>query len=88
MDAGDRLFFSLEKAWKSCQASIGDVKELIPELFYFPEMFVGRANYAFRQDGVPVSEVVKPAWSKNYIDLIIQHSKGLEHPAVTRRLSK
>ena len=35
-DHPDRTFFSIAQAWSNCQESTSDVKELIPELFYFP----------------------------------------------------
>ena len=37
-DVAERLFISMEGAWQSCNGSPTDVKELIPELFYDPEV--------------------------------------------------
>ncbi|KAH8098988.1 hypothetical protein JL720_1961 [Aureococcus anophagefferens] len=39
-DVPDRLFFSLAHAWRSATRSMTDVKELVPELFYCPEMLL------------------------------------------------
>ena len=36
-DIPDRLFFNIEKSWESCFNNSNDVRELIPEFFYFPE---------------------------------------------------
>lgn len=39
-DHSTRLFSSVELAWDNCLNSTADVKELIPELFYLPEILV------------------------------------------------
>ena len=41
-DHPDRLFSSIASAWNSCQSNTADVKELIPEFFYFPEFLKNR----------------------------------------------
>ena len=38
-DAPDRLFINIEKSYNSCVTSKSDLRELIPQFFYFPEMF-------------------------------------------------
>ncbi|KIH53417.1 hypothetical protein ANCDUO_16458, partial [Ancylostoma duodenale] len=53
-DHPDRVFHSIAETWERCQKDSHDVKELIPELFYLPEMM--RNNNGFelgtRSDGV------------------------------------
>lgn len=44
-DQPDRLFHSLGEAWQACQRDSHNVKELIPELFYLPEMFYNQNGY-------------------------------------------
>ena len=36
-DIPDRIFANIPMTWNSCFANASDVKELIPEFFYFPE---------------------------------------------------
>lgn len=36
----DHGIFSLGDSWEHCQNDGQDVKELVPELFYLPEMFM------------------------------------------------
>ena len=39
-DLADRMFHSINDAWFSAsQNNMADVKELVPEFFYLPEMF-------------------------------------------------
>ncbi len=35
----DRLFHDVGKTWKGVMSDMSDVKELIPEWYYLPEMF-------------------------------------------------
>ena len=39
-DKPDRLFRSMGDAWDSCISNPSDVKELVPELFYLPEVLI------------------------------------------------
>lgn len=39
-DIADRLFYSLEDAYRCATNDITDVRELVPELFYMPELFL------------------------------------------------
>ena len=41
-DHPNRLFHSVAQSWRNCQRDTSDVKELIPEFFYLPEMFVNK----------------------------------------------
>jgi hypothetical protein len=44
-DHADRTFHSVSTSWKNCQRDTSDVKELIPEFFYLPEMFLNQNQY-------------------------------------------
>ena len=59
-DHADRLFHSLASTFEGCTHSSSDVKELIPELFYLPDMLLNRNGLSLgaRQDGQPVGDVV------------------------------
>jgi hypothetical protein len=39
-DYPDRIFDSIATTWDNCLKSTSDVKELIPEFFYFPEFLI------------------------------------------------
>ncbi len=39
-DAPDRLFINIEKSYKNCVTLNNDLREIIPQFFYFPEMFL------------------------------------------------
>ena len=87
-DVADRLFISMENAWTSCNSRNGDVKEMIPELFSFPEVLinVNHNDFGKRQDGRPVDNFEPPKWASNAWDFIRKHRKCLESPFVTESL--
>ena len=55
-DHADRLFHSLAETWAHLveAGNTSDIKELIPEAYYMPELFTNRNdfNLGTRQDGV------------------------------------
>ena len=64
-DIPDRTFHSLETSYRLSSAdSTTDVKELIPEFFYLPEMFLNLQGLDFgkKQSGDLVDNVVLPPW--------------------------
>lgn len=61
------MFHSVGDAWMSAaKNNMADVKELIPEFFYLPEMFVNANNFdlGVKQNGIALDDVVLPAWAK------------------------
>jgi len=46
-DFGARMFSSLKESWKNTWESTSDVKELIPELFYLPEMLLNENKVTY-----------------------------------------
>ena len=46
-DLPDRLFSSIHSAWNLSYTNIGDVKELIPEFYYFPEFLRNHNQFDF-----------------------------------------
>lgn len=89
-DVADRLFYSIEAAWESGQGTTGDVKELVPEMFYLPEILVNinKEDLGHRQDTLEVCNVELPPWAKNEIDFIIKHRRALESPYVSSHLNE
>uniref|UniRef100_A0A803TLZ6 LPS responsive beige-like anchor protein n=1 Tax=Anolis carolinensis TaxID=28377 RepID=A0A803TLZ6_ANOCA len=65
-DHADRTFSSISRAWRNCQRDTSDIKELIPEFYYLPEIFVNSNNYnlGVMDDGTVVSDVELPPWAK------------------------
>ncbi|CAG9323175.1 NBEAL1_4 [Blepharisma stoltei] len=88
-DIPDRLFYSFQSAWDSCKSSCGDSKELIPEMFYLPEVLININHKKFgkRQgNGGEVSDVELPPWASSPIDFIRKHRQILESNAVSLNL--
>ena len=65
-DCPDRLFFDIASSWDGCMTSTSDMKELVPEFFYLPEMFLNTNNFPLgrTQSGRDISHVGLPPWAK------------------------
>ena len=63
-------------------------QELIPELFYLPDMLLNCNELPLgqRQDGQPVNDVVLPAWARSAPDFIAKHRAALESDYVSEHL--
>lgn len=89
-DVPDRLFYSIEAAWESGQGTSGDVKELVPEMFYLPEIFINKNNENFGTRQGPqasrVSDVELPPWAKSPFDFIRKHQLALESAHVSQNI--
>uniref|UniRef100_A0A3P9I7N3 Neurobeachin n=1 Tax=Oryzias latipes TaxID=8090 RepID=A0A3P9I7N3_ORYLA len=87
-DHPDRTFSSIARSWRSCQRDTSDVKELIPEFYYLPEMFVNSSNYnlGIREDGSRISDVELPAWAKKPEDFVRINRMALESEFVSCQL--
>ena len=62
IDDSNRLFFSIKNTFYTCTSHKTDVRELIPEFFYLPEMLlnINDINLGIREDGSPVNDVSTP----------------------------
>ncbi|XP_045534556.1 serine/arginine repetitive matrix protein 2-like [Papilio machaon] len=88
-DMPDRTFHSLATTWRLItHDSPTDVKELIPELFYLPEMFYNDEGLELgvRQCGARVDAVELPRWAADARLFTLAHRQALEAPLVTERL--
>nr|XP_014344056.1 PREDICTED: lipopolysaccharide-responsive and beige-like anchor protein isoform X1 [Latimeria chalumnae] len=87
-DHADRTFSSVLRAWRNCQRDTSDVKELIPEFFYLPEMFVNSNNYnlGVMEDGIVVSDVELPPWAKTPEEFVRINRLALESEFVSCQL--
>ena len=63
-DCPDRLFFDMNSTWNGVNNSMSDVKELIPEMFCFPELLSNLNGLPLGelQDGNEVDHVKLPPW--------------------------
>lgn len=87
-DHPDRLFSSVNLSWKNCQRDTSDVKELIPEWYFLPEMFYNHSSYQFgeREDGHVVGDVELPPWAKTPEEFVRINRMALESEFVSCQL--
>ncbi|XP_045149935.1 neurobeachin [Echinops telfairi] len=87
-DHPDRTFSSVARSWRITQRDTSDVKELIPEFYYLPEMFVNSNGYhlGVREDDVPVNDVDLPPWAKKPEDFVRINRMALESEFVSCQL--
>lgn len=100
-DCPDRLFFDLSSTWAGVQNSMSDVKELIPEMYCFPECLINSNRLplgelqTLNEDGELVSDgegqvvdhVVLPDWCNNDpYEFIRLHREALESEYVSMNL--
>ncbi|XP_037327115.2 lipopolysaccharide-responsive and beige-like anchor protein isoform X3 [Pungitius pungitius] len=87
-DHADRTFSSVSRAWRNCQRDTSDVKELIPEFYYLPEMFVNANDYnlGVMEDSAVVSNVELPPWAKSPEEFVRINRLALESEFVSCQL--
>ncbi|CAB3250851.1 unnamed protein product [Arctia plantaginis] len=88
-DMPDRTFHSLATTWRLItNDSPTDVKELIPELFYLPELFHNNEGLSLgvRQCGLGVDSVELPPWALDARLFTLLHRQALEAAHVTEHL--
>ncbi|XP_058978117.1 neurobeachin isoform X7 [Musca domestica] len=87
-DYPDRLFSSVNLSWKNCQRDTSDVKELIPEWYFLPEMFYNSSGYRLghREDGALVNDVELPPWAKTPEEFVRINRMALESEFVSCQL--
>jgi hypothetical protein len=92
-DHPDRMFFSIEGAWKSASRMIPtDVRELTPEFYYLPEFLVNVNQFDFgtrQNSSESIGNVELPPWAKGDPRVFIaKQREALESPHVSRNLHK
>lgn len=88
-DCPDRLFFDLAGSWNSCMTSSSDMKELIPEFFCLPEMFLNTNKFPLgrTQSGRPIDDVGLPKWANgSAYEFVRIHRLALESEYVSQNL--
>ncbi|XP_051574482.1 neurobeachin-like protein 2 isoform X2 [Myxocyprinus asiaticus] len=90
-DCADRQFHSVAAAWQARMESPADVKELIPEFFYFPEFLQNMNGFdlgCLQMNQDMVNDVLLPPWASSREDFIRKHRKALESEHVSAHLHK
>uniref|UniRef100_F6VYI5 Neurobeachin-like protein 2 n=1 Tax=Equus caballus TaxID=9796 RepID=F6VYI5_HORSE len=88
-DCSDRQFHSVAAAWQARLESPADVKELIPEFFYFPDFLENQNGFdlgCLQLTNEKVGDVVLPPWASSPEDFIQQHRRALESEYVSSHL--
>ena len=75
-DKPDRLFLSISNSFFNSTTQKTDVRELIPEFFYLPEMFlnINKLNMGILEDGKEVNDVLTPCNNNPYDFIMIMRS--------------
>ncbi|XP_020579121.1 BEACH domain-containing protein C2-like isoform X2 [Phalaenopsis equestris] len=84
----DQMFYDIGHSWQNVLEDMSDVKELVPELFYLPEILTNENNYDFgiSQLGRSQDCVKLPPWANNPVDFIYKHRNALESEHVSAHL--
>ncbi|XP_013144824.1 PREDICTED: neurobeachin isoform X2 [Papilio polytes] len=85
-DHPNRLFSSIASSWKNCQRDTSDVKELIPELFFLPEMLVNSAGCKLGIQESPSGDVLLPPWASSAEEFVRINRMALESEFVSCQL--
>jgi hypothetical protein len=87
-DQPDRMFHSMAMTYKGCLTNPADVKELIPEMFYLPELFrnANAFDMGIRQRGDANGDVLLPPWAKTAEDFVRINREALESEYVSNNL--
>ncbi|CAL1370261.1 unnamed protein product [Linum trigynum] len=87
-DHADRMFLDIASTWNGVLEDMSDVKELVPELYYLPEMLTNENSIDFgtTQLGGKLDSVKLPPWAENPLDFINKHRMALESEHVSAHL--
>ncbi|CAN8284494.1 unnamed protein product [Cochlearia groenlandica] len=87
-DHADRMFSDIPATWNGVLEDMSDVKELVPELFYLPEVLTNENSIDFgtTQLGEKLDAVKLPPWAKNPVDFVHQQRRALESEHVSAHL--
>ena len=89
LDDPNRLFFSVNQSFINSTTQKTDVRELIPEFFYLPEIFINinELNLGTRDDGLKVNDVITPC-NNNPYEFVYTSKKILESKQVSKNIQK
>ena len=87
-DKRERQFLSIIDSWKNCMNENTDVRELIPEFYYLPEMFINLNKINFGEGEKNHDNFEYPNWAKNNSNLFtIKNRLALESDFVSENLN-
>ena len=88
LDLPDRIFYSIPATWSGCMSNTADVRELIPEFFYVPDMLINgnHIHFGTKPNGHVIDDVVLPAWASSADDFCLRHMEALESEYVSLHL--
>jgi hypothetical protein len=89
-DVADRVFAHYEDSWANATTSPSDVRELIPDFYVLPEMFININNYDYgkTQNKERIDNVVLPKWAdRNPYLFVSVLRKAVETDYVSKNLS-
>ena len=88
-DKPDRLFLSVKNSFYNSTTQKTDIRELIPEFFYLPEMFlnINKLNMGTLENGEEVNNVLTPC-NNNPYDFIMIMKNVLESNKVSYSIQK
>ncbi|KAJ0819058.1 putative transcription factor WD40-like family [Helianthus annuus] len=80
----DRMFSDIGATWNGVLEDTNDVKELVPEMFYLPEILTNENSIDF---GDKLGDSVRlPPWAENPVDFMHKHQMALESEYVSAHL--
>ncbi|KAG9147689.1 hypothetical protein Leryth_014857 [Lithospermum erythrorhizon] len=87
-DHADRMFSDIGATWNGVLEDMSDVKELVPELFYIPEMLSNEnlVDFGTTQLGEKLDSVRLPPWADSPMDFVHKHRMALESEHVSAHL--
>ena len=88
-DNPDRLFSSVEAAYRGSTTKASHAMELLPQFFYMPEMLVNvnSLDLGTKQDGTLVGDVALPPWANGSPSEFVRiHREALESEHVSQNL--
>ncbi|CAL9068126.1 unnamed protein product [Musa banksii] len=87
-DHADRMFSDISGTWDGVLEDMSDVKELVPEMFYLPEVLVNvnSIDFGTTQLGGKLDSVKLPPWADSPVDFIHKHHMALESEHVSSHL--
>lgn len=89
-DHPDRLFCSFSESWRSAsETNQADVKELIPEMYCFPEALENVNNLPLpqRTDGTNTENVILPPWASSSLEFTWTMRSVLESEEVSAKIN-
>ena len=86
-DNPDRLFLSVKNSFYNSVTQTTDLRELIPEFFYLPEMFlnINQLNLGILETGIPVNNVLTPC-NDNPYTFVMTMKSVLESEKISREI--